>query len=385
MTVLKRVISVLLCVVLAAAAVLLANGTQEVHIGRGDGQNESIVSLEEFHALLTSADAEMKLPEGLTLASAEDGIPEDGQAVLEDAYKSMTMTETSDLYSSSSSDSRSSSSGGSSVTTTASASVTFRRKLIFAYTPDAVYYRSEGRLVSSSESETVSRSSTGSVTTTRQEKTYFDFALDIFIDAERVLIKADRRYYYKKTVTTRVATGDSSNNSEEVDYDEEEVIRILQEHLGEWLDCTKVPSVVYSFTQITDMNLQTLSSLGETVEEGMSEGGAFSFRREDERYFLDNETMKEMMGVPDDFDDFNGEFSVDLTDAYAPTLSYMFYGGNSAEESSESVSSSFSSESNVNAHVRDHFLFENIGNTVVSMPEGISGIDMSELLGEENE
>ncbi len=361
----KRIAICIVGFVLLAAVIFATNIPQPVTIGKGDGTNTKVETLPELRGVLRAFS-------GSDMPFGSYSLAEEGGGAAEHTSVTITITSDQTLTSSSSGDSSQS-----------EQEIAFQRTLLIAVTEDAVYYETEGRLISKSSDYS---SSPYSGTTSTKEKFYYDFSFSFYLSSERALVRAERldmRSSYDRVYTDRQDPAQNTEEHTENDLLGDDVFTAVKEHPNTWIDCsahTEMMSVLFS---VNEMNMETLSSFDILFAEAESDDTVFE--QKGDRYILSDERLREMLGVPaeeemPDEDDplsflFNGNVIADLTAADAPCLSV-----NASIQASASAGEARSKSSAIS---NDVFLFENIDNTVIRLSDKLEPIPLNDILATE--
>ncbi len=364
-----RVVAAVCCVALVGGAVWLGYEPQSVTFGAGDGENAEVTTLEDFYDVLRTAERGMAedeslAPAGQPLQPAEQPA-EEGAA---EEHESLTLTQTTNIYID-----EDSWISEEDVTSDTEVNVSMRRTLSIAITPEAMFYRSDGQLISRSYSlvrTTYRTQESGSYTVEREQerRIFYDFSMEIYITAAgSVYLKADRyemTYYdYYRYENPR----NTEDNTEREESDLPDEIDGIRNHIGEWIDCSSMPQLAEAFLQVNSVNMRTLSSFGDLIEEALAGGENNPFRRNGSRYEYDMQVMfDELFGETEEYD-FDGELYLDVSAPEKPMFVYELDG----------------TYRDRYAYEREEFLFENIDNTVIRPLEEIVGTDAREIFPEE--
>ena len=348
----KRLIAGAIALGLLTTAIVFSYEAPVVRVGKGSGEDAQVVSLEDMSNVLHSVRSLGTSGYAASLSSEEQ---------TPSRYSSVTVTEATNMLSENSYTGNASRS---------SSQTSFRRKLKIALTENAAYYQSEGQMASHSTSE---RNGDGT-RTKRENKTYTDFSIEIYMSAETVLLKVDRFEYYSYSSYTYTNEIDSSQNEEEETWEEDDTLDRLAEHSGEWIDCTSSPEIAIGFLQINESNVETLGSIGDFVDQTIGNESQF-FTHEDGHYTASEEGLLRLFGLSaadqDSLKNFDGTFDIDLSSAEQPSILL---------DMSNSVSND---TGRLKAGLREKFLFANINNTIVELAPNVKTIDIGEIVGEE--
>lgn len=345
----KKIIAFVACAVLIIAAIVLGYGKTEVYVGRGNGTDAKVTTIDELDDVFDSI---AYLESGFGGASAStyaDGQQEEQSPAY---HTSVTVTETSEIYYNQKVSMDNPLTGKYYSENTSSAN----RKLTLYLTPDANYYVSEGEIVSSTY---VSSSGEDEEDTERRTRTYLNFKINIYISTEKVMLKIDRLSY--------TTSGDTESDESEFEF-----FDVFNRHLGTWIDCSSVPEVMLAFIQLNSQNADTLTEIGDLIKEN-TQGEQSGFIKEGDIYTLDEEIIKEFFGastVGDEF--FDGSFIIDLSAAERPSLNYDVKVDVKDEENTGNASY---------AYLSDGIIFENIDNTRVSLGE-VDTVDIQDIMPE---
>ena len=356
--VIKRIVAGVICLALFIGALAVGTKQEGVSVGRGDGEDVEVTSLDELSNVLQTLESgtEDMMPASLAARAGADR-----------AYESLTVVEkTSALIDNSYNDSYND------ITVSGSSYLSFNRELTLAYTEDAAYYRSKGSLISSSRSVRTDRTDGYSDRTERTVKTGItqNFDVEIYIDgsgaSEKVYIMAHEisySYYREEQYTDY---GDTSNNESESDHEgDDALMRVLNNHLDEWVDISDIPMFAETFLEVDDANIQSLSSIGEMIEDTV-EGENDDFIAEGDLYTLREEAFLRLFGVEEeDADQIGGTYLIDLSKSTEPAIVIEMNGsGGSIEE---------------------NFSIKNINNTMINVRTATDGaIDITDYIDEED-
>ena len=381
MTLTKRIVAGVICLALFIAALVFGIDTPSVTIGRGSGRAAQIATLEDLNDVLRSLETSSLTEDisPLAASSAADAAEEAAK------YTSFHFVEETDAFYD---QTQTQSSGDQSYERDADARI--RRTLQMGYTENAVYYRSEGEIITRSssvrrETRRIAISDDSYRTyTIREEEDISEsmiFTMEIYVEEDAVFIRADRfRYTYEREYRYTDEYNPDNNVTETESAEDDPLMTALQENPGVWIDCTAAPQIAGAFISINDTNIQTLSSIGDMIEEAVTTDADF-FEERNGRYSMDEEGFYGVSGlVVDEETDYSIDFVIDLSDQTTPNISLR---GNGKIVDKQS-SSWGSSRRDMVSDVTEAITFRNINNTTVNFTGAANALDIADLVDEED-
>lgn len=366
----KRIVIYVVSLALLVAAIFMANTPQPVSFGKGNGVDAAVQSLADLRNVLRAIEG-YAIPSGAAAFAEGDGAAK---------HTSVTVTLKDNI---SVQQSVAQTAGAASANSKTSYSL--QRTLQLAYTQDAAFTKSEGLMVSTSSSYRKN----GSVTVEEKVKQYFDFSLEIYFSAERVLIRAAKLDAAYSRDYTYADSSDSEKNEtvhDETGLFEDEVFSALKRNKGKWIDCTDHRDFALEVLAVDDSNREFLSALDLVFAEAERDDSVFE--QSGDLYTLSSEKLKELFGVPSDAEDgsegenalsvqFDGNVTANLSAATSPRLTAVSNIG--------TTSSVGGNVSEVTGSSNREFLFENIDNTVIHVDVGLQPLLLTDLIEDKKE
>lgn len=384
----KKAVSAAVCIVLIISAVLLSSGTGNL-AGAGMGQNAEVKTIVEAKDLFDYASSPNKSSSALK-SSADNTATESKQS--ENKYTSYTMTETTDMTVESRSSSENKSTSGRYLDSSSTTAIVMKRTLTVYRTDDAILYKSEGRLTSSSTSSNpytyYEKPSGGTYNDSYESIAYrnsttqtsLNFKVQVYVNSTKKTVLLFFEQFHYTYLYSYTDSKNSDKNKTETEKDKD--LGTLTNYIGQWIDCSSTPSIASVFLNANNDNLVTLAELGALIKKS-DEGDEKLFDKRDGVYVLKTKPLKELLkipNIPEDKFSVTGSLEINLNNRSTPIVNCDFTFNAYNSESGNGISYSASAT----ACVRDNIVFKNINNTVVSDAD-IDAIDIEDLIEREKE
>lgn len=359
---LNRIISLVVCTVLLIVSLILLYEKNAYSIGKGNGKSATVSTMEELNDVLKS----------VSYLSENNGFPEGGADGLI-KHNSVTVTETTDfrsvMYKEESAKSK---------TAHARATVSLQRMLVMCYTESEVVYRSAGKIIMAEEIYDSTSLGTTSISTKIENNSAINFAVDVYINTEKVLIKIgqwDYDYYYKSE-----RQYNDINETETKTEADDETYQLIKELTGKWIDCTPVPEFAETLLSLNTENVNVLNTISSIINAHVTHANEGLFKKNNEKYELSQDYLpmlaQQLTEELSTVINVKGSLIADLSDKNMPTIfeTLKCIGG----ESKENDETGEKSKNSISIYIDDKLAFSNIGNTVVK-DKNIAATDIRTL------
>lgn len=353
----KRVVVCILSLALLVGAIALSYEVPAVMVRQGREEGAQIRTVEDLHDVLQSVealDADQSIT-SLALDAESDGY----------RYSSVIMTKTTNMTLD---NTYSLSYGG--YMRIISSNKSLRRKLQIAFAQNAVYYVSEGQLLSRERSSQ-------RYSTEQEERYYLDYSVNAYVCSAYVLLKINQLEYGVYRYDSSLENGEKENWGDDTLND-------LQGYLGVWIDCTPAPEIAEIFLSANENVIPTVGLISDFLEDALNRDENI-FYYDSGHYTLDADGLKQLFGISaseaDDLVNFDGMFEINLSSAESPAIELDL---TSSVVNSSAPDAAVSERYGTDINLWEALLFENIDNTVIEFSRSVDAVDILEIVGEGN-
>lgn len=362
MALVKKVVTAAVCGALLVAGGVFGMNTIEVYGGAGNGINAKVNKLETLKEVLDDIDeirASSKSTARLQTAAA------DKESL--SYYKSFSWIETAEAYISSEN-----SYSNDNYTNKSSKRVDFSRTLEMYFGEKESFYVAELWISSASTYETNNRSAqSGSNSTKITETSKYTLSGRIeYYFSEDCAMFCFKKLNYSEMKERK--NSDKPNDTDETymhserDTEKGKLFTVLKEYCNRWIDCSEEPGVVSAFLAVDSVNLKSLRSFGNLIENEVN-SEMKGLKQSGNAYALKKESFLSFFGLPEKAD---GKCIIDLSNDTSPLISYWFSYADKDDKSGDSgYGSGYSRSNDVYSYIKADNLIKNINNTVVRKPD----------------